>query len=240
MSCFGMASTGMPLSPSPSRRRGVGTWRWWRRCTGLAAAIHSKIRRRAVRWGVQGGRGRGRRRSSSSLRSGWCHHRSSAPVYVDELYSRPKTHHVAVHEAPPPQQQQPSTKLAARAGTANHASAAAANAGASGKARAGTSNNAAAAATNAGASNKATAGAAAATNAGACGKARGGAVNKATAAATNAGARSVMMIPRRGAAAGMGEVDLRAELFISKFREEMRLQNQQSAEEFHAMLARGL
>ncbi|KAG8086700.1 hypothetical protein GUJ93_ZPchr0010g10243 [Zizania palustris] len=192
MSCFGMVSTGMDMSPSPSRRRGVvGTWRWWRRCAGLAAVIHSKIRRRAVRWGVHGGRGRGRgrRRSSSSLQSGWCHHRSSAPVYVDELYSRPKTHHVAVHEAPPPQQ--PSSKLAAPAGTSNNAA---------------TANKAAAAA----------------------------------ATATNAGARSVLMSPRRGVAARMGEVDLRAELFISKFREEMRLQSQQSAEEFHAMLARGL
>lgn len=38
----------------------------------------------------------------------------------------------------------------------------------------------------------------------------------------------------------MGEVDVRAEVFIRKFREEMRLQNQKSAEEFQAMLARGL
>jgi hypothetical protein len=38
----------------------------------------------------------------------------------------------------------------------------------------------------------------------------------------------------------MGEVDLRAELFIRKFREDMRLQSQRSAEEFQAMLARGL
>jgi hypothetical protein len=37
----------------------------------------------------------------------------------------------------------------------------------------------------------------------------------------------------------MGEVDLRAELFIRKFREDMRLQSQRSAEEFQAMLARG-
>lgn len=39
---------------------------------------------------------------------------------------------------------------------------------------------------------------------------------------------------------GMGEVDLRAELFIRRFKEDMRLQSQRSAEEFHAMLARGL
>jgi hypothetical protein len=43
-----------------------------------------------------------------------------------------------------------------------------------------------------------------------------------------------------GAVKGMGEVDLRAELFIRKFKEEMRLQSQRSAEEFQAMLARGL
>jgi hypothetical protein len=40
----------------------------------------------------------------------------------------------------------------------------------------------------------------------------------------------------------MGEVDVdvRAEMFIRKFREEMCLQSQRSAEEFQAMLARGL
>jgi len=43
-----------------------------------------------------------------------------------------------------------------------------------------------------------------------------------------------------GVVKGMGEVDLRAELFIRKFREDMRLQSQRSAEEFQAMLARGL
>ncbi|KAF8669829.1 hypothetical protein HU200_051003 [Digitaria exilis] len=43
-----------------------------------------------------------------------------------------------------------------------------------------------------------------------------------------------------GAVKGMGEVDLRAELFIRKFKEDMRLQSQRSAEEFQAMLARGL
>ena len=43
-----------------------------------------------------------------------------------------------------------------------------------------------------------------------------------------------------GVVKGMGEVDLRAELFIRKFKEDMRLQSQRSAEEFQAMLARGL
>ncbi|XP_003571345.1 uncharacterized protein LOC100832250 [Brachypodium distachyon] len=48
----------------------------------------------------------------------------------------------------------------------------------------------------------------------------------------------MMMSPGRERG-GMGEVDLRAEMFIRKFREEMRLQSQRSAEEFQAMLARG-
>lgn len=43
-----------------------------------------------------------------------------------------------------------------------------------------------------------------------------------------------------GVVKGMGEVDLRAELFIRKFKEDMRLQSQRSAEELQAMLARGL
>jgi hypothetical protein len=43
-----------------------------------------------------------------------------------------------------------------------------------------------------------------------------------------------------GVVKGMGEVDLRAELFIRRFKEDMRLQSQRSAEEFQAMLARGL
>ncbi|KAG8046402.1 hypothetical protein GUJ93_ZPchr0008g11462 [Zizania palustris] len=56
--------------------------------------------------------------SSSSLRSGWRHHRGFAPVYVDELYSRAKTHHVAVHEVSQQQQKATTTagKLAAHQG----------------------------------------------------------------------------------------------------------------------------
>ncbi|XP_062192186.1 uncharacterized protein LOC133895711 [Phragmites australis] len=81
--------------------------------------------------------------------------------------------------------------------------------------------------------------------AGASGKqARTGA---ASAAASGVGAmRSVLMrSPGRGGGVlavvkGMGEVDLRAELFIRRFKEDMRLQSQRSAEEFQAMLARGL
>jgi hypothetical protein len=56
---------------------------------------------------------------------------------------------------------------------------------------------------------------------------------------------TLMRSPGRGggvleAVKGMGEVDLRAELFIRRFKEDMRLQSQRSAEEFQAMLARGL
>jgi hypothetical protein len=75
------------------------------------------------------------------------------------------------------------------------------------------------------------AGAAAATTTGGSGttKARG----------RSAGVRGFLLSPGRGGC-GMGEVDVRAEMFIRKFREEMRLQSQRSAEEFQAMLARGL
>uniref|UniRef100_A0A0E0LQV3 Uncharacterized protein n=1 Tax=Oryza punctata TaxID=4537 RepID=A0A0E0LQV3_ORYPU len=259
MSCFGMAngsSAGWPLSPSPSRssssrrrrRSGVKPWRlWWRRCAGVAAVIHSKIRRRAVRWpGGQSGRRRREATASMREREGWCHHRSFAPVYVDELYSHPRTHHVAVHEA-----QQPNTTAAKTAdGRANNASSAATNATNNASATFSAKNAAADAATNASATFAAkNAAADAATNAGARGKGReGGGKKAAAAAATNngggkarGGVRSLLMSPLRGGGAcGMGEVDVRAEVFIRKFREEMRLQNQKSAEEFHAMLARGL
>ncbi|XP_006659790.2 circumsporozoite protein-like [Oryza brachyantha] len=286
MSCFGMGSgssnTGWPLSsPSPARsgrRRGVKPWRWWRRCAGLAAAIHSKIRRRVVRWPDQGVRRRRRPSVSSSLRDGWCHHRSFAPVYIDELYSHPTTHHVAVHEVQLQQQSTSAGKNAsATAATttiagangkaprplaANNGATAAAtnNAGAynvAGTARAagGKNDDAAATTTIAAANGKApralaanNGATAAATNNVAGARAAGG-KNAAGAASSNGGGgkarggvRSLLMSPLRGGVAGggMGEVDVRAELFIRKFREEMRLQSQKSAEEFHAMLARGL
>ncbi|KAJ3680206.1 hypothetical protein LUZ60_016484 [Juncus effusus] len=44
----------------------------------------------------------------------------------------------------------------------------------------------------------------------------------------------------RGARREMGEVDLRAEMFIKKFKEEMKLQRQRSCEEYHDMLARSV
>jgi hypothetical protein len=128
------------------------------------------------------------------------HHRSFAPVYVDELYSQPKGLSVVREEDP-----QASTSKLAR--DTNKRAAGGVN-----KARA---HGAAAAATTTG----------------------GG--SKARAAGRAAGVRGLLLSPGRGCA-GMGEVDVRAEMFIRKFREEMRLQSQRSAEEFQAMLARGL
>lgn len=61
----------------------------------------------------------------------------------------------------------------------------------------------------------------------------------ARAAVKSLGVRGFLLSPGRGGS-GMGEVDVRAEMFIRKFREEMRLQSQRSAEELQAMLARGL
>ncbi|KAF3322251.1 Cotton fiber expressed protein [Carex littledalei] len=44
----------------------------------------------------------------------------------------------------------------------------------------------------------------------------------------------------KGAFSEMEEVDIRAEIFINKFKEEMRLQRQQSFNEYQEMLARGV
>ncbi|KAJ1702007.1 hypothetical protein LUZ63_001786 [Rhynchospora breviuscula] len=44
----------------------------------------------------------------------------------------------------------------------------------------------------------------------------------------------------RGAVWEMAEVDIRAEIFINKFKEEMRLQRQRSFKEYQEMLARGV
>ncbi|KAE8807668.1 hypothetical protein D1007_16047 [Hordeum vulgare] len=188
MSCFAVHTS------SSSRISGSRQpWRWWRKCAGLAAAAHTKLRRTVlrVRWSATGRLGGHRRRAPApplpSVQRG--DHMSFAPVYVDELYSQPKGLSV-VHE------EQPSTSKPSRpAGGAN-------------KAR--------------------VHGVAAATGA------RGAAV-----AAKSLGVRGFLLSPGRGGV-GMGEVDLRAEMFIRNFREEMRLQSQRSAEELQAMLARGL
>uniref|UniRef100_A0ACD5WZQ3 Uncharacterized protein n=1 Tax=Avena sativa TaxID=4498 RepID=A0ACD5WZQ3_AVESA len=196
MSCFAIRTS------SSSRMRSSGRqqpWRWWRKCAGLAATAHARLRRSVlrVRWPAPGRLGGHRRRAPApplpSVQRG--HHRSFAPVYVDELYSQPKGLSVVREEEGP----QPNTGKVARPDTQDRA-------GGVNKARA---HSALAAATTGGGS-----------------KARGG-------------VRGFLLSPGRGCA-GMGEVDVRAEMFIRKFREEMRLQSQRSAEEFQAMLARGL
>uniref|UniRef100_A0ACD5ZY98 Uncharacterized protein n=1 Tax=Avena sativa TaxID=4498 RepID=A0ACD5ZY98_AVESA len=196
MSCFAMRTSS---SSSSSRMRSSGRqqpWRWWRKCAGLAAAAHARIRRSVlrVRWPAPGRRRRAPAPPLPSVQRR--HHRSFAPVYVDELYSQPKGLIVVREEEGP----QPSTGKLARPDTQDRA-------GGVSKARV-------------------VHGAAAATTGGGGSKARGG-------------VRSFLLSPGRGCA-GMGEVDVRAEMFIRKFREEMRLQSQRSAEEIQAMLARGL
>uniref|UniRef100_A0ACD6AJ51 Uncharacterized protein n=1 Tax=Avena sativa TaxID=4498 RepID=A0ACD6AJ51_AVESA len=197
MSCFAMRASS---SSSSSRMRGSGRqqpWRWWRKCAGLAAAAHARLRRSVlrVRWPAPGRRRRASPASPlPSVQRG--HHRSFAPVYVDELYSQPKGLSVVREEEAP----QPSTGKLARPDTQDRA-------GGVSKARV---HGALAAGTTGGGGSKA----------------RGG-------------VRGFLLSPGRGCA-GMGEVDVRAEMFIRKFREEMRLQTQRSAEEIQAMLARGL
>ncbi|XP_066352462.1 uncharacterized protein [Miscanthus floridulus] len=225
MSCFGAAmptTTGgtYHYSSSSSGRPGGGRRPWRAKCVGIAAAVGSRLRRSVI-GGVDVCR---RRRTASSVhysQSGWCHHhhqRSFAPVYVDDLYS----HHQLQLPAAKAlrgvvQQDEPSTsardKLAMPAAAAPAHAAAASAAG-----------------------SKAT-------------TASAGKQQQARAMAAGVGAmRNVLLrSPGRvggggvlGVVKGMGEVDLRAELFIRKFREDMRLQSQRSAEEFQAMLARGL
>ncbi|KAK3122627.1 hypothetical protein QOZ80_8AG0616090 [Eleusine coracana subsp. coracana] len=186
-------------------------WRWWRaKCAGIAATVGSRLRRSIK--GLDGHRRRRRWRRGAT--SSVMHHRRFAPVYVDELYA----HH---HDHLQPSSKPP-LKLDAVA-------AAGAGRRASDKA---TARVAAAATTT---TTTSTAGA----------RASGG---KPRAAAAGVGAmRNILMrSPGRGGGGvlgvvkGMGEVDLRAELFIRRFKEDMRLQSQRSAEEFQAMLARGL
>lgn len=195
MSCFAMRTS------SASRiggSRQPWRWRWWRKCAGLAAAAHTKLRRsvQRVRWSATGRLGSQRRRAPTPpLPSVSLHHRSFSPVYVDELYGQPKGLSV-VHE------EQPSTSKLARA-----------DPGGGGVNKARVVHGVAGAAATGGS------------------KARA-----AAAAAKSLGMRGFLLSPNRG----MGEVDVRAEMFIRKFREEMRLQSQRSAEELQAMLARGL
>jgi hypothetical protein len=253
-SCFGAVASGTTTSPaacyysSSSAAAGFGgggssrrPWRWWRaKCAGIAAAVGYRIRKSIRRID-----GRRRRAASSVHARRGCyrqHRRSFAPVYVDELYSH---HH---------QQQAPKTALLRVARAEDEPSASNDDAKPA----------AAAAATTAPpvprAAGKAAAAAADARRAIPV-PARAGGAAVATAAAAAAGARAtgggklahaggamrsvLLRSPGRGGGVlgvvtGMGEVDLRAELFIRKFKEDMRLQSQRSAEELQAMLARGL
>ncbi|CAO2200076.1 unnamed protein product [Urochloa humidicola] len=219
MSCFGAAY----YSPSGLSGGGRRPWKWWRaKCSSIAAAVGSKLRR-SIKKGIDGRR---RRRSSvHAPQRGCCRQhrrRSFAPVYVDELYSHhhhpPKPLLRVLHDndAAPTTTGDATTKPPTPAAVAvalpvAHAGATRATGGKATKARV-----------------------AAATAADA-------------AAGVGAAMRNVLLrSPGRGGGGvlgvvkGMGEVDLRAELFIRKFKEDMRLQSQRSAEEFQAMLARGL
>lgn len=186
-------------------------WRWWRaKCAGIAASVGSKLRRSVRRLDGR----RRRRTASSAVVRRRQHHRSFAPVYVEELYNH--HHH---HDLQP--SGKPLIKLDAVAAQAEPTT--------SGKLMV---------------CGTATARVAAAATAG--GVARGKPPRAAAAAAGVGAMRNILMrSPGRGGGVlgvvkGMGEVDLRAELFIRKFKEDMRLQSQRSAEEFQAMLARGL
>lgn len=157
--------------------------------------------------------------SSSSAHRGWCHHhhhhgrQSFAPVYVDDLYSHSLQPAAKAHRGVVVQQVQVHEPPS----------------------------------TSARDKLRATDAAAAAPAHGASASASGNRQQARAMAAGVAAMRNVLLrSPGRGGGGvlgvvkGMGEVDLRAELFIRKFKEDMRLQSQRSAEELQAMLARGL
>ncbi|RCV30232.1 hypothetical protein SETIT_6G077700v2 [Setaria italica] len=231
MSCFGAVAGTIPAAYYYSSSSGINgggargsrrPWRWWRtKCAGIAAAVGSRIRKSIKRID-----GRRRRTASSSLasvhaRRGCCrqHRRSFAPVYVDELYSHhqqpPKALRVVRAEDEPSASDdaaKPTTAAPPPAHAAGAARVCAADA------------------------NPRPAGV----------RATGGKLAQAAAHAGGAMRNVLLRSPGRGGGGvlgvvkGMGEVDLRAELFIRKFKEDMRLQSQRSAEELQAMLARGL
>ncbi|RLM61786.1 uncharacterized protein C2845_PM14G01650 [Panicum miliaceum] len=236
--CFGAVPTGASYRSSSRRPDGGGRrpWRWWRaKCAGIAAAVGSRIRR-SIR-GIDGRRHRWRATPSSSsvhAQSGrWCHHRRSfAPVYVDELYShrhQPAKAALRVVRAEEPPSASDDAKLTAAVAAPPPVAHAAVRAMGSKAADA--------------SSAPARAGAAAGTGA----RASSGKQQAAAAGVVGGAMRNVLLRSPGsrgggvlGVVKGMGEVDLRAELFIRKFKEDMRLQSQRSAEEFQAMLARGL
>ncbi|CAL5004300.1 unnamed protein product [Urochloa decumbens] len=258
MSCFGAAAdTTSGYYPSSAIGGGRRPWRWWRaKCAGIAAAVGSRIRK-SIKKGIDGRR----RRRAVHAQRGCCRRSSFAPVpvYVDELYGH--HHHppkplLRVARPEPPTTTIKPTAAAAAAPPVPHAARAT-----GGKATARIVSDAAANKLTAAAppvrhaagdvahatGGKATAADAAGARRGVPARVSGAAVASTAAAGVGAAMRNVLLrSPGKGGGGvlgvvkGMGEVDLRAELFIRKFKEDIRLQSQRSAEEFQAMLARGL
>lgn len=222
MSCFSAMTTTTGgrgtyyYSSSPGRPRGGGggkrPWRRWRaKCAGIAAAVGSRLRRSVVR-AVDGGRRRTPPPSSSSVHRGWCHHHHHGRQSFAPVYVDDLYSH--------------SLQPAAKAHRGVVVQQEQVHEPPSTSAR-----------------DKLPATDAAAPAHGA--SASGNRQQARAMAAGVAAMRNVLLrSPSRGGVLGvvkgMGEVDLRAELFIRKFKEDMRLQSQRSAEELQAMLARGL
>lgn len=223
MSCFSAMTTTTGgrgtyyYSSSPGRPRGGGggkrPWRRWRaKCAGIAAAVGSRLRRSVVR-AVDGGRRRTPPPSSSSVHRGWCHHHHH---HGRQSFAPVYVDDLYSHSLQP----------AAKAHRGVVVQQEQVHEPPSTSAR-----------------DKLPATDAAAPAHGA--SASGNRQQARAMAAGVAAMRNVLLrSPSRGGVLGvvkgMGEVDLRAELFIRKFKEDMRLQSQRSAEELQAMLARGL
>lgn len=224
MSCFSAMTTTTGgrgtyyYSSSPGRPRGGGggkrRWRRWRaKCAGIAAAVGSRLRRSVVR-AVDGGRRRTPPPSSSSVHRGWCHHHHHH--HGRQSFAPVYVDDLYSHSLQP----------AAKAHRGVVVQQEQVHEPPSTSAR-----------------DKLPATDAAAPAHGA--SASGNRQQARAMAAGVAAMRNVLLrSPSRGGVLGvvkgMGEVDLRAELFIRKFKEDMRLQSQRSAEELQAMLARGL
>jgi hypothetical protein len=224
MSCFSAMTTTTGgrgtyyYSSSPGRPRGGGggkrPWRRWRaKCAGIAAAVGSRLRRSVVR-AVDGGRRRTPPPSSSSVHRGWCHHHHHGRQSFAPVYVDDLYSHSL----------QPAAK--AHRGVVVQQEQVHEPPSTSARDKLPATDAAAPAHGASASSNRQQA--------------------RAMAAGVAAMRNVLLRSPGRGGGGvlgvvkGMGEVDLRAELFIRKFKEDMRLQSQRSAEELQAMLARGL
>lgn len=224
MSCFSAMTTTTGgrgtyyYSSSPGRPRGGGggkrRWRRWRaKCAGIAAAVGSRLRRSVVR-AVDGGRRRTPPPSSSSVHRGWCHHHHHGRQSFAPVYVDDLYSHSL----------QPAAK--AHRGVVVRQEQVHEPPSTSARDKLPATDAAAPAHGASASSNRQQA--------------------RAMAAGVAAMRNVLLRSPGRGGGGvlgvvkGMGEVDLRAELFIRKFKEDMRLQSQRSAEELQAMLARGL